>query len=372
MLTKGNFTRDEWGNFLHLFNISHFSYTCCAKNSSLMSCTITVAKRMQGETWEVRIVAKSESTAMNLSSHVPTRCSSAKVRLHPIVRGYSQLRGSLKAAWEEIRNPTQRRVLKCGCKMHTLAGWWTHQRGNLSQQKRSQGIWTWSQEEAVTERPIANETATGKPCASSKPDCQGGPKAVRKNGHTIFMCLQPQFTIRKQSSRSSGRSTDENMTTLWMMWTWIWLFGGIFLNATLQAAVDLGQDYEANLRIVKNHLWNSVKQLFNETEKLISGQIQITGANTINFRELAWMSTSLLCSKAYQYTNAKGCVFSGSVLCVGKMGDDPIATWKSKIKCIWEPITSKIWIESTACRRSSSGKYSQESQRWASSRRFKV
>ena len=36
--TKGNFTRDEWKNLLHLFNISHFSSTCCAKNSSLMSC----------------------------------------------------------------------------------------------------------------------------------------------------------------------------------------------------------------------------------------------------------------------------------------------------------------------------------------------
>ena len=30
-LTKGNFTRDEWNNLLHLFNISHFSSTCCAK-----------------------------------------------------------------------------------------------------------------------------------------------------------------------------------------------------------------------------------------------------------------------------------------------------------------------------------------------------
>ena len=38
ILTKGNFTRDEWNN-LQVFNISHFSSTCCAQNSSLMSCT---------------------------------------------------------------------------------------------------------------------------------------------------------------------------------------------------------------------------------------------------------------------------------------------------------------------------------------------
>ena len=44
------------------------------------------------------------------------------------------------------------------------------------------------------------------------------------------------------------------------------------------------------------------------------------------------MSTSLLHSRAYQYATAKACVFSDSVLCVGKLGGDPVATWKSKIK----------------------------------------
>ena len=33
---------------------------------------------------------------------------------------------------------------------------------------------------------------------------------------------------------------------------------GIFLNTTLQAPVHLGQDYEVNLRFVKNHLWKSL------------------------------------------------------------------------------------------------------------------
>ena len=73
-----NFTRDEWNNLLHLFNISHFSSTCCAKNSSLISCSKTMAKRMQEQKGEERSVAKSKSTAMNLSSHVPTSSSSAK------------------------------------------------------------------------------------------------------------------------------------------------------------------------------------------------------------------------------------------------------------------------------------------------------
>ena len=40
-------------------------------------------------------------------------------------------------------------------------------------------------------------------------------------------------------------------------------------------AVHLGQDYEANLRYVKNNLWHSAGQLFRETGKLISGQKEI-------------------------------------------------------------------------------------------------
>ena len=73
-------------------------------------------------------------------------------------------------------------------------------------------------------------------------------------------------------------------------------------------------------------------QLFNETGKLISKEKEITGVSTLDFQDATWMSTSLLCEKAYRITNAKVHVFSDSVLCVGKIGDDPIATWKSKIK----------------------------------------
>ena len=61
MLTKGNFTRDEWSHLLCLFNISHFSSTDC---SDVMS------KRTQEESGEERVTAKSKPM-MNLVS----RCS---------------------------------------------------------------------------------------------------------------------------------------------------------------------------------------------------------------------------------------------------------------------------------------------------------
>ena len=48
MLTEENFTRDEWNNLLHVFNISHFSSTCCTTTLSLISCS-EVAKRIQNK-----------------------------------------------------------------------------------------------------------------------------------------------------------------------------------------------------------------------------------------------------------------------------------------------------------------------------------
>ena len=47
MLTKGNFTRDEWNHLLCLFNISHFSSSICSE---------AMAKRVQQNSGEEREV----------------------------------------------------------------------------------------------------------------------------------------------------------------------------------------------------------------------------------------------------------------------------------------------------------------------------
>ena len=49
ILTKGNFTRDEWNHLLCLFNTSHFSSAVC---------TAVMAKRSQQESGEERVRAK--------------------------------------------------------------------------------------------------------------------------------------------------------------------------------------------------------------------------------------------------------------------------------------------------------------------------
>ena len=77
------------------------------------------------------------------------------------------------------------------------------------------------------------------------------------------------------------------------------------MNTTLLGAVHLGKDCDMNLRYVKNLLWKTVGQLWRETEKLVSGQTESAGISVIDFQDVRWMSTSLLHSRAYQYSTAK-------------------------------------------------------------------
>ena len=67
ILTKGNFTRDEWNHLLNLFNISHFSSTAC---------TAAMAKRARQESGEERVTAKSRPM-MNLTARMPSIMSSS-------------------------------------------------------------------------------------------------------------------------------------------------------------------------------------------------------------------------------------------------------------------------------------------------------
>ena len=67
ILTKGNFTRDEWNHLLCLFNIIHFSSTVCSD---------TMAKRSQHDSGEERVTAKSRPM-MNLTARAPSHVSSS-------------------------------------------------------------------------------------------------------------------------------------------------------------------------------------------------------------------------------------------------------------------------------------------------------
>ena len=97
----------------------------------------------------------------------------------------------------------------------------------------------------------------------------------------------------------------------------------MFMNTTLQAAVHLGQDYDQNLRFVKNQFWTSMKKLFKETEKLIKDQKENTGESMIDHKDYTWSATGLLCARIHQISNANTYVFADSVLSLGGFYREP-------------------------------------------------
>ena len=67
ILTKGNFTRDEWNHMLCLFSISHFCPNVCSR---------AMAKRLHQDSGEERVTAKLRPL-MNLIARTPSFMSSS-------------------------------------------------------------------------------------------------------------------------------------------------------------------------------------------------------------------------------------------------------------------------------------------------------
>ena len=147
ILTKGNFTRDEWNHLLCLFNISHFSSTNCLK---------VMSKRTQEDAGEKRVTAKSKPM-MNLVSRCsvkdPTVLASTASESLGKTRYESQLPLS---SWNEQQPRTERPVI--GASSSDYSEW------NIDEKWSSQ---KWKSDEML-------EARTGKPVwvGNSSPSTQ--------------------------------------------------------------------------------------------------------------------------------------------------------------------------------------------------------
>ena len=226
ILTAGNFTRDEWDNLLHVFNISHISSTCCAKNSSLISCPKKMAKRKQEQKGEERSMAKSKSTAMNLSSHGPTSSSTVKSPIASTSPGILTATGKPESRMRRNSKSDAASSSQARLEDAYLGGLMDTATEKPVATKEESGdvdlseSETWSfHEEEVTERRVAYETATGNLEYPANQKTWEIPKLKEKNGHTIYTFLQIPCLAWKQSSRSSDKSTNESPRTQWRTWT---------------------------------------------------------------------------------------------------------------------------------------------------------
>ena len=264
ILTEGNCTRYEWNNLLHLFNISHFHSLCCSQSFSLTSCTETMATRMQEQSEDKRGSWQSQSRRWTRSHRGYPR---------PCRKDWSTT-GKLEAR-EFFRDATS-----------SSQGW---------------------QKDAVL------DVSTRKIVASGNSEIEVKDEIWPHNLHVSTVCvphMEKVFSFVKQRYGLSPRDEMEDLDVNTAIQC-------IFMSVTLQAAVHLGKDHTENMRSTKNQPKKSSRLLFQLTQKLITGQTEITGITTIDWRQRMWRETTLLTDRAVQFATARTYVFSDSVLCLG-------------------------------------------------------
>ena len=134
---------------------------------------------------------------------------------------------------------------------------------------------------------------------------------------------------QNQSSKDATKDSDKHSV--------IW---GMFMSSTLQASVFMGKNCSDNLHSIKNTEDLAMKQMFDISEKLVSEQSdEIYGVKTINREDSSWKHSSLVGGeKVINLSHTTVHVFSDSVLCIGKMNENP----QSNIA--WEELT---WFKSS-------------------------
>ena len=110
----------------------------------------------------------------------------------------------------------------------------------------------------------------------------------------------------------------------------------MFLSSTLEASVFMGKNYSENIHSITNTGKDlTMKQMFDISEKLIVGHSgEIFGVSQISWEDSPWRQLSLVNDEeVISLSHAKVFVFSDSVLCFGKMNENPHSNiaWKEQL-----------------------------------------
>ena len=230
-----------------------------------------MAKRIQDQKEEERVVSKSRPAAMNLSSFTATSSSTtsspvaSKSPGMPIASGKSDSRMSIEPDSFDAASTSQVRQ-----KDVYLGGLKEKQRRNQSHQGE--------EDSEDSDNPEAETWyCKGELVAQNSGASSSNHKESQKNTEATWDIISKYRRTHPIKWKPSS--------------PWFECEFG-FLSLFEQRAVHLGKDYDMNLRIVKNYLWTTTGQLQWETEKLIRGQTETTGISLINFQDLRWVSTS--------------------------------------------------------------------------------
>ena len=132
--------------------------------------------------------------------------------------------------------------------------------------------------------------------------------------------------ILDQSSKDATKDSDKHSVTWWM-----------FMSSTLQASAFMVKNYSDNRHSIKNTEDLTMKQMLDISEKLITEQSdEIYGMSTIHWEHSSWKYLSLVGDEqVISLLHTKVYVFSDSVLCLGKMNENPQSNYAWEDRLTW-------------------------------------
>ena len=226
ILTKDNFTRDDWRNLLHRFNISIFRS---------VSCLETMSKRMQQGTGGEKIVPKSKPM-LNLVSHAAASSSTASSS------SASNRPGILRAPSQQGSNLTAKRCRET-CS-------WRFKSEYRSVKFSSVASRCKDERQCEETRCYRNkpETWIFQPVQGDFPQ-KNQTTSTTQSGRLITAYLVLRFHISRKSSRICDSNMVASQETKWKTSKPIVCYGECLCLSL--CAVHLGKDYLENLHSTK-------------------------------------------------------------------------------------------------------------------------
>ena len=259
MLTKGNLTRDEWNHLLSLFNSSHFSSTVCSE---------ALAKRVQQDSGEERVTAKSRPMMSLIARASSTLSSSASGSLEKKIYE-SQSPWSAKA---EKNDRTGQPVVDRDVYSASYSGWdddkvWSSQEWkahkSMDDRKEQPVVTSWGKthesqsifSHEKTQHVIVEEEEphdrTEQPFVYPQREARPQQFIIGNDETESELSMGPRSflnrvndQVRKGQKRSSMNiaENDEKHSILWRM----------FMSVTMESAVFMGKNYLNNCHSIAN------------------------------------------------------------------------------------------------------------------------
>ena len=108
----------------------------------------------------------------------------------------------------------------------------------------------------------------------------------------------------------------------------------MFMSVTLESAVFMGKNYLDNRHSITNTKDLTLKHMLDFSARLVSEQDEISGVKTIGWENYSWKYLSLIGDEqVISLQRTKVFVFSDSVLCLGKIFENPQSNdaWEQRL-----------------------------------------